>query len=261
MSATGEAFAIDRGALIAAFLAEAEEVLTRMEQGVVALEARPRDDELLHAVFRDAHTLKGGSALVGFDASRALAHDLEQVLERLRKHDLSATAAMVTLLLQSVDVLRAAIHACAAGRTGPSEPVTAFRARLAEATRSAAEAPHQRGAAAVAASEAAVAVPGAQVDGQGRTLRVEVGRLDRMLDLSGEIAVARGRLTGLLERGAATPEELLAAHREANRLHLDLQELIMKARRAPIGPAFHPHVRTVRDLASRIAAAIAKWAG
>jgi two-component system chemotaxis sensor kinase CheA len=68
-----------------------------------------------------------------------------------------------------------------------------------------------------------------------------------MLDLSGEIAIARGRLGEMLEGGAASREELLEAHREADRLYLDLQELIMKARMVPIGPSFHQHVRTLRD--------------
>ncbi len=79
---------------------------------------------------------------------------------------------------------------------------------------------------------------------------MDVARLDKMLDLSGEIGIARGRLTELLERREApTREDLLAAHREADRLYLDLQELIMKSRMVPIGPVFYQHVRTVRDLA------------
>jgi two-component system chemotaxis sensor kinase CheA len=86
--------------------------------------------------------------------------------------------------------------------------------------------------------------------GGARSLRVDVQKLDRMLDLSGEIAIARGRLAELLERGAASPAELLEAHRETDRLYLDLQELIMKARMVPIGPSFHQHLRTVRDVAT-----------
>jgi two-component system chemotaxis sensor kinase CheA len=79
---------------------------------------------------------------------------------------------------------------------------------------------------------------------------VDVAKLDRMLDLSGEIAIARGRLAELLERGEASHAEILEAHRETDRLYLDLQELIMKARMVPIGPSFHQHLRTVRDVAT-----------
>jgi two-component system chemotaxis sensor kinase CheA len=54
----------------------------------------------------------------------------------------------------------------------------------------------------------------------------------------------------MLERGQASHTEILEAHRETDRLYLDLQELIMKARMVPIGPSFHQHMRTVRDVAT-----------
>jgi two-component system chemotaxis sensor kinase CheA len=249
---TVDEFDIDREALLQTFLAEAEETFVHMEQGLVALEARPGDEHLLHALFRDAHTLKGASGLVGFDAVRDLAHDLEDVLERLRNKTLAVSDGLVTLLLGSVDVLRAAVADSAAGEASTSEAVAAFRGRLAEAAAS--SRPPERGTPPAPPSAAG---PGrAEVDhgpqqpvASGRSLRVDVTKLDRMLDLSGEIAIARGRLTEMLERGVATHGEILEAHRETDRLYLDLQELIMKARMVPIGPSFHQHVRTVRDIA------------
>ncbi len=232
---------IDREALLSAFLAESEERLAALERGLVALEAAPGDEELLHAVLRDAHTLKGGAAMVAFDAVKDLAHDLEGVLERLRRRELGVSNALVTLLLRSVDVLRAAIGDAAAGLPAASQATRDFRRALAEAAAAAAAGASAAGAAAPAAAAAPA---------QARTLRVDVARLDKMLDLSGEIGIARGRLTELLERREApTREDLLAAHREADRLYLDLQELIMKSRMVPIGPVFYQHVRTVRDLA------------
>jgi two-component system chemotaxis sensor kinase CheA len=244
-----EELEIDREALVQTFLAEAEEVFAHMERALVALEARPDDEELLNGLFRDAHTLKGSARLVAFDGVSDLAHDLESVLERLRKRTLAVNDVLVTLLLRSVDVLRGALAEAAAGNAAPSEQVTSFRQRLSDAAAGAA-----MGAAAASAPAPAGGEPPAEaheprVQG-GRTLRVDVGKLDRMLDLSGEIAIARGRLGELLERGDATLEEALEAHREADRLYLDLQELIMRARMVPIGPSFHQHVRTVRDVAT-----------
>ena len=234
---------IDREALLSAFLVESGEVLARLERELLALEVAPADEELLNAVFRGAHTLKGGASLVGFDAVRDLAHAAEHVLERLRKRQLGVTNALITLLLRAVDVLRAAIGDAAAGRVGPSAETTALGRRLAEAASAAAP-----GATLPGAAPAAAASPDAPT---ARTLRVDVARLDEMLDLSGEIAIARGRLTELLERRAGpSHEELLAAHREADRLYLGLQELIMRSRMVPIGPTFYQHVRTVRDLAT-----------
>jgi two-component system chemotaxis sensor kinase CheA len=240
-------FEIDREALLATFLAEAEEIFAHMEEVLVAFERTPSDDALLHSLFRDAHTLKGGSSLVGFDAVKDVAHDLESLLERIRKKTLAVDDTLVTLLLRSVDVLRIGIREAAAGRPDPTPESTAFRARLAEATNSAvgkATAPVEaakNGEAPEATSHAAHG---------GRTLRVDVTKLDRMLNLSGEIAIARGRLAEMLERREElSGEEILEAHRETDRLFFDLQELIMKARMVPIGPTFHQHARTVRDVA------------
>ncbi len=251
-----EELGIDREALLQTFLAEAEETFAHMEQGLVALESRPGDDELLHGLFRDAHTVKGAAGLVAFDAVRDLAHDLESVLERLRKRTLPVTDGLVTLLLHSVDVLRGAVSDAAAGSTGVSDRVTAFRVRLGAAAASADPA----GASPSGAPPPPPSAPGGsepgetptpqQPAGSGRSLRVDVAKLDRMLDLSGEIAIARGRLGEMLERGVASHSDILEAHRETDRLYLDLQELIMKARMVPIGPSFHQHVRTVRDVAT-----------
>jgi two-component system chemotaxis sensor kinase CheA len=241
---------IDREALLQTFLAEAEETCVHMEQALVALEGRPGDEQLLHAVFRDAHTLKGAAGLVGFDAVRDLSHDLEDVLERLRKKTLAVSDGLVTLLLRSVDVLRGAIADTAGGASAPAEAVLAFRRRLADAAASSGGADAGAPARPLTPGDGGEAPAQAQPAASGRSLRVDVGKLDRMLDLSGEIAIARGRLGEMLERGVATHGELLEAHRETDRLYLDLQELIMKARMVPIGPSFAQHLRTVRDVAT-----------
>jgi two-component system chemotaxis sensor kinase CheA len=79
---------------------------------------------------------------------------------------------------------------------------------------------------------------------------VSVDKLDRLLDIVGEIAVARGRMTDMLEsRTEQVRSVLLESHREADLLYMDLQELAMKLRMVPLGPLFHEYVRAVRDTA------------
>ena len=82
-----------------------------------------------------------------------------------------------------------------------------------------------------------------------RTLRVDVERLDRMLDLVGEIAVARGRLRTVLEQGGAVPPAVAEVHHDADGLEAELHELITRIRMVPVGPTFQHFHRTVRDLA------------
>jgi two-component system chemotaxis sensor kinase CheA len=80
---------------------------------------------------------------------------------------------------------------------------------------------------------------------------VDIDKLDRMMNLTGEIAVARGRLKQLLaDVPGQVGEAILEVHGEADRLSLGLQELVMKVRMVPLGPLFRQYVRTVRDVAA-----------
>src|SRR5215212_6465287 len=71
--------------LLAAFFEEAEELLAAFEAGLLQLEARADDVELLNAIFRSAHTLKGNSAMLGFEEIARVTHLLEDLLDQLRK--------------------------------------------------------------------------------------------------------------------------------------------------------------------------------
>jgi len=240
-----EEFTIDREALVEAFSIESAEVLAAMEQELLALEANPDEEETLHSLFRAAHTLKGSSSLVGFDAVRDLSHHLEGLLERLRAKTLRADAGLVTTLLRGVDLLRSTIEASAAGTPPSTSALDAYHQELRAAESERRDEPQ-------AASPVPSAAPtAARAPHAARTLRVDVSKLDRMLNLSGEIAISRGRLTDMLERRTSlAADELLEAHRETDRLYLDLQDLVMKARMVPLGPSFQQHLRTVRDLAA-----------
>ncbi len=82
------------------------------------------------------------------------------------------------------------------------------------------------------------------------TLRIGLDKLDRLLTLTGEIAVARLRLESLLEAAGPAAHEALDAHRDADRLHGALQELVFETRLLPLGTAFRQQQRVVRDLAA-----------
>ena len=226
----------DRDALVETFLAETDEQLREMEQAAIALEAQPDDPEALQTIFRAAHTLKGNAASLGLIGVAELAHALENLLHGLRTQTVAVSARVVTLLLRAVDALRALTPEATAGRMEVHPQQAALLASLGEV------APADPGTAGL---DEAVPSAGAAVRGR-HTLRVDLGRLDRMLDLSGEIAVALGRLAQVL-RASATGAELHELYREADRIFLDLQEEILCARMVPLGPAFRQQVRTVRD--------------
>lgn len=247
---------LDLSAIVPVFLADSEEGLAAMEEALVALEARPGDAEALGEIFRAVHTLKGDGGSLGFTALAELAHHLEDLLAELRDGRRAVGGAVVSLLLRATDALRSLLAAGARGRhvLGRNQ-----RALLAEV----------QAALAVPATPVTPVTPvtptppaaesrprPAREGGESaarrhlrHTLRVGVDKLDRLLDLIGEIAVARGRL-GRQLADPATPRAAVAeAFHQADALHQDLQDLVQALRMVPVGPSFRRHLRTVRDLA------------
>jgi len=232
----------DRDLLLQTFLTEAGEHLRALEEALVALEARPDDAELVNGIFRIAHSLKGDALMVGFPRIAEFAHGLEDLLERLRDGDVAVDGDLISLLLRAVDVLRALLAGAAAGQDSLPADCEATKAALVAACGGPANE-------ATAPTEHAAATTGS-VAAEGTTLRVDVAKLDRMLNLTGEIAIARGRVAQMM---AALPadvgQQILEAHRDADRLQMELQEQVMKARMVPVGPFFRQYARTVRDVA------------
>ncbi len=87
------------------FFEEAAENLANMETLLLELDVDAPDDEDLNAIFRCAHSIKGGAATFGFQDVADLTHVMETMLDRLRRHELGLTAGMVDVLLESGDAL------------------------------------------------------------------------------------------------------------------------------------------------------------
>jgi two-component system, chemotaxis family, sensor kinase CheA len=97
------------------FMQESAEHVEAMEAGSLALRTAPDDAETLNAIFRSAHSIKGGAGSFGLTNLVRFTHALENLLDRLRSLEIPATAEVISLLLQSVDVLRAMLDAGADG--------------------------------------------------------------------------------------------------------------------------------------------------
>ena len=215
--------------LLATFAAEAAEDISSLEAGLLALEESPDDVETRRELLRHAHTLKGNASIVGLQALPALAHAYEEKLEHLEHVD----GALIALLLSGVDAFRRmtqhdelteADHALIAALTPGVIPSTA------------------RDPEALGTSSGTLTIA-------KRSVRVAAEKLDRMLDLAGEIAIARGRVQQILAPlGGA--ETVIEVDRQIDQLQGELQELIMRARMVQVGPLFRQYARTVRDLAA-----------
>ena len=246
---------IDREAVLSTFMEETLDGLDEMEGMLVLMENRPEDAELVETTFRVAHTLKGNASIVGFPKVGEFTHALEEVLESLRARTLAIDGALVTLLLKTVDALRQMVPDAVAGEETLAPNHVKLMRRLSRV-------------ASTGISEPEAAAP---IDPEGekrrrsfgrrreniqdwldrrKTLRVDIEKLDQLLNLTGEISVARARMTEILESSARrNSEEVLETHRGADHLYSDLQEQVMGVRMVPIRPMLQRYVRTVRDMA------------
>ena len=98
---------IDLSQFYQVFFEEAGENLDNMEQLLLELDIDSADDEELNAIFRCAHSIKGGAATFGFADVAELTHQMETLLDKLRRHELQPTSDMVDVLLASGDALKA----------------------------------------------------------------------------------------------------------------------------------------------------------
>jgi two-component system, chemotaxis family, sensor kinase CheA len=114
-----------------AFISEAQEQLETIEQLLLQLEDTPDDPDLLAALFRCAHTVKGSAGIFGLDAVVAFTHHVETLLDRLREGHVALTPVLSTLLLQCNDQIRALIGAAQTAGAETPDDLTA-RATLVE---------------------------------------------------------------------------------------------------------------------------------
>lgn len=125
---------IDVNQYLGIFLEESREHLQALNRCVLDLEHEPSDLHILDEIFRSAHTIKGMSATMGYAEIAELTHEMENVLDLLRKGTLTAHTDIIDTLFQCVDRLEQLVEEVANGQTGGVD-VSALSAKLASLAR------------------------------------------------------------------------------------------------------------------------------
>jgi len=146
---------IDMSQFYQVFFEESAEHLASMESLLLELDLDAPDADQLNAIFRAAHSIKGGSGTFGFTDMTEVTHILETLLDRIRKNEIAITADMVDAFLQAGDVLRSLLDAHQNGGIADTAASLEIRARLERLT---AEGATRSGAAPTGGSGAAVVV-------------------------------------------------------------------------------------------------------
>ncbi|MDR2187848.1 MAG: chemotaxis protein CheA [Azonexus sp.] len=114
------------------FVQESREQLAEMEAGLLRLEQNPDDRDNINAIFRAAHTIKGGSGVVECHFIEAFTHHVENLLDKLRTGDLAVSGEIATLLLECCDQMLSLLEVLAAGVDAPDAELTARGESLSE---------------------------------------------------------------------------------------------------------------------------------
>lgn len=320
------------------FLIEAFELIEQIDQNLVELETKPDDLELLNSIFRVAHTIKGSSSFLNFDILTGLTHHMEDVLNKARRGELKLTAEVMDVVLESIDIMKALLHAIrdngndtsigidisdicvrldaiSNGQEVPEATVDALsqiaptivvyeddntdyskmtdkdvedeierllKMRKEEdkkrkegtstptpnvnvASAEPKEVPVEKEAPSRRSEASGDAAPLAKKEtatSMEQTIRVEVKRLDHLMNLIGELVLGKNRLLKIYDdveeryEGEKFLEELNQVVSSISLVTTDLQIAVMKTRMLPIAKVFNKFPRMVRDLSRELGKSI-----
>jgi two-component system chemotaxis sensor kinase CheA len=269
------------------FCAEAQDLLQDVEQGVLTLESNAQDQSTIDTVFRAFHTFKGNSSMLKLAVLQRLAHELESLLDQVRRGKMALTRESIDLILKGSDVIRqyvdemsrqlggvnrgrtirlpvqriiADVHALLAGK--PSTPVTPAVAAspvvapavaapevAKPAVSEAVELPTPEPERTLPAVTAEMVFTEPAVAAPAGVVRVDTLKLDSLIDLVGELVVAQSQVVQSQELKGIANEHLARSLSQLRSITSDLQRTAMSLRMVPIRGTFRKMTRLVRDLA------------
>ena len=254
----------DMQELVQDFLVETNEIIENLDHDLVELESNQNDLELLNKIFRGAHTMKGSSSFLGFNKLADLTHHAEDILNKLRKGEMVVTREIMDTLLEFVDKTKQIISDIENGTDTADVASVINDLKLASEGKLVGKKPAAASAPAAQASAPAQAARKAapkqeakqhQATQVEQTIRVDVSRLDSLVNLVGELVLSRNRLSqiaGELENKFENEylvEQLLDVTSAIGMNTTELQLAIMKTRMIAIGKVFNKFPRVVRDIA------------
>ncbi len=244
------------------FISESREHLRAIGELVVSLESRSADRETIDSLFRSAHSLKGMASSMGYARIAALAHKMEDFMDRFRRGEMVFSAGAADLLLEGADLIEAMIRDVEQGLPGERE-IDEMAGKLAgHSPASPEEPPPPAGNDNKIGMTAEVLVLSAPVaDGPAKgdsprsgtesqqTVRVKTEVLDNLINLTGELITAKHRLMTIgKEVGLANLDDAVT---ELSRLLRDLHNEVVMVRMLPFSAISDRFPRMVRDLARR----------
>ncbi len=262
--------------LVGEFITECSELLEMAESALLDLEEKPNDDELINTIFRAFHTIKGTSAFMALDPISEFTHFVETLLSMVREGDLPFDRACADINFESIDILNemldvvevsgggdplhkpeafdgmmAVLHAISEEGEKPAEALKAIKGQehaLPETPIASNEEITDEAVSSSANSKPAADKTSSKSETES-SVRVSVERLDRLIDMVGELVIAHS----VVAQDEAIPKdtELQKKVNHASKILRELQDSSLTLRMVPLKATFHKMNRLVRDLSRK----------
>ena len=247
------------------YILETRELVEQLGHDLLELESKPNDKELHKKVFRAVHTIKGTSSFLGFEQMAEITHCLEDVLNKLRKDELRLTSEKMDVILEAYDQVKALLTLIEE-KKGETIDLSYVENKL----RSMAKNNKNDSALQFSPEPLSVENSGETTDGMKKEsslpaarslvadsfIRVEVNRLNGLMDLVGELVIARNRLAQITpmidSRHGEIKEQIAETSSTIDFITSELQTAVMQTRMVSIDKVFNKLPRLVRDLSKEL---------
>ncbi len=287
-------FAEEMKEIVDSFILETNEIFEKLDNEILEIEKRPEDKELINSIFRAVHTVKGTSGFLSFEQMTVIAHRFEDVLNKLRREELKFHPAMLDVMLEAFDHMKSLLQQVVdrnvhdidftetikkleslssgvlpekreSGSGGPAGPHPVESEAPVEKAEDTARQPVESKTRSAHQQEF-LAQDAAQIQQQpsqsakaekitDTTIRVDVARLDHLMNLVGELVLGRNRLSQIVSSTREEEEhedfvhQLTETSAQIDFITTELQTAVMKTRMVQIGRVFNRFPRLVRDIA------------
>jgi len=255
--------------LVLDFIAEAAEHLESAEAGLLALESKPGDKEVINQIFRGFHTIKGMAGFLNLTDIGSLAHSAENLLDLVRKDKLVLTEEITNVIFESIDMLKKMIAGLKeAVETGKAVPVQEKLPVLLTKLKNSAQGQpttvlpdmplDQKKDEKLDAiltpkdeTETKDTAAKTQTHSSDDKIKVSTARLDNLINMVGELVIAQLMVAEETNTALASEYGLCRKVAHQGKIIRELQELSMSMRMVPIGGVFQKMTRLVRDLSHK----------
>jgi two-component system, chemotaxis family, sensor kinase CheA len=293
----------DMKEIVESFIVETKEILEKLDVDLVEMEKRPDDNELLNSVFRHFHTIKGTSSFLGLDKLTGVTHKGEDILNKLRKLEVSLNSTIMDALLLAYDKMKSLLYSIeefqnedidvdetikelmdlistleSGGVVEKKKPAKKSRKNSTKvgSNNDSSENTNtiviedlnpEKNIDEVEDADDELELPQAETQIAGpekskqdtskkveNSIRVDVERLDELLNIVSELVLGRNRLAqvnsefALENEGTKFSRDLFDVTKQIDLMTNELQLVVMKTRMIRIGKVFNKFPRLVRDL-------------